>query len=199
MCKCVVCRNLSKILVFLLICVILYFSKGVISKAMELNEQVFYADIQNLQSLSEHSKVLEVEIKKTTSCKTEKPQKSETKTVKRSNSSKDEQTKKVFLYHLLCIAYICVLGITITTLLIILLKDDSGIRYEKLDELNEIKEKFFKEDFKNPVDKTEKEVKVVNSNMGTTTSKTKTKTKTTETTDNRVKLLKHYMSCVADI
>lgn len=92
--------------------------------------------------------------------------------------------KKVNLYLVFCIVYVLILAVTIATLLVLFVKDDSYIKCAKLNALREVKEMLSSKEFENSVDETEK---VVKSNV------------VTETTDNRVKLLKHYMSCVADI
>lgn len=199
-------RNFYKIAALALIAVVVLFSKGVISKATEQNEQLFYEDAKNLHSSSEYSDVHEAEVKQTSSCRTVEVQAPEPKTAKYSNSSEDDRAKKVFLYHLLCIVYICTLGVVITTLLIIILKDDNGIRYEKLDELHEIRKKFFAGEVNDSANKKETEDKFEKTtNMGkdsnintkiTETTKTNT---TTEITDQRAELLKHYMNCVVEI
>lgn len=101
--------------------------------------------------------------------------------------------KKVNLYSVFCIVYVLILAVTIATLIVLFVKDDSYIKCAKLNTLREVKEMLSNKEFKNSVDKIEKEVEFVNSNAVTKTTTTK------ETTDNRVKLLKQYMSCVADI
>lgn len=101
--------------------------------------------------------------------------------------------KKTNMYPIFCMAYFVVLAGTIAALIVLFIKDDSCFRCTKLNELRAIRGMLLDETFKGSVDKTEKEVEVVNSNTETKT------TTTTETTDNRAELFKHYMNCIADI
>ena len=90
--------------------------------------------------------------------------------------------EKTNMYPIFCMAYFVVLVGTLAALIVLFAKDDSWLKCAKLDELREIREKFFAGEVNDSANKTE----------------TKTTT-TTETTDNRAELLKHYMNCVADI
>ena len=101
--------------------------------------------------------------------------------------------EKTNMYPIFCMAYFVVLAGTLAALIVLFAKDDSWLKCAKLDELRAIRGMLLDETFKGSVDKTEKEVEVVNSNTETKT------TTTTETTDNRAELLKHYMNCIADI
>ena len=90
--------------------------------------------------------------------------------------------EKTNMYPIFCMAYFVVLAGTIAALIVLFIKDDSCFRCTKLDELREIRGKFFAGEVNDSANKTETN-----------------KTTTTEITDQRAELLKHYMNCVADI
>ena len=82
--------------------------------------------------------------------------------------------EKTNMYPIFCMTYFVVLAGTVVALIVLFAKDDSWLKCAKLDELREIREKFFAGEVNDSANKT-------------------------ETTDNRAELLKHYMNCVADI
>ena len=90
-------------------------------------------------------------------------------------------------YDLTHIFLFMIYSVTFVVFIVIFFKDDSGIRYAKLYELNSIKEKILSDDFIDSIDETEE----IDSN---TPEKS-----VTNKTSNRTALLKHYMDCVTEI
>ena len=115
--------------------------------------------------------------------------------------------KRVNWYPVFGMTYFVVLAGTVVALIVLFAKDDSWFRCAKLDELHVIREKLLEGEVNDSVDKTETEDKSAkkttnmgkDSNTNTKITETTKTNKTTEITDQRAMLLKHYMSCVADI
>ena len=115
--------------------------------------------------------------------------------------------KQVNWYPVFSMTYFVVLAGTLAALIVLFAKDDSWLKCAKLDELHEIKEKLLEGEVNDSANKTEIEDKSAqkttnmgkDSNTNTKITETTKTNKTTEITDQRAMLLKHYMSCVADI
>ena len=112
----------------------------------------------------------------------------------------EHKTEKNFVYTVLYISFFVISGFVITIIFVLILKDDTGLRYAKLDELHSIKKKLLycpnnkKSDSETNIDDNQLEF----FNMDTSTvygAKEKIITKTS----NRAALLKHYMTCVTEI
>lgn len=91
--------------------------------------------------------------------------------------------------------YFIILVLTDTALIILFIKDDTGIRYAKLNELSSIKDKI--DNFRDSHDKNNTTVEEKTENC--IQKATVTNSKTTTETSNRAALLKHYMDCLVEI
>ncbi|MBR4464751.1 MAG: hypothetical protein IKS40_09075 [Treponema sp.] len=189
-------RIFWKIVVVVFIAMSLFFAKAVLGNAFATKDQIFYESVEKAQASKDYFEVTEKEVTKTV-CRTTTVLQPETKTVKNPNSKTEQNNKRVFLYHLLCIIFIIALGVTITTLLIILMKDDTGLRYEKLDELHSIKDKLLGCDDKKYGTDTSTEIKELEKR--TLDDKSSEKTSYKSEKNNRADLLKKYMDCVVEI
>ena len=140
MCK-IVC-SCGKIVVIGVIIAILWFSSIVLKKAFDTKDFVFYQYSEASSVTPSYSSTSEGElsVQSKNSCQSATVKKPATTVVNAKIDTSSNRNGRVFLYHILCIIYICALATTITTLLVILLKDDSSIRCEKLDMLKEISE-----------------------------------------------------------
>ena len=98
-------------------------------------------------------------------------------------------SKSVLWHQVLRISCFCLLTIVIGVLCAILLKDNSGIRYEKLDMLQPLRDSLLKK-----IDTNEFSKETVETKSQTATEK-ETLTKVYSTPD----LLKHYMNCITEI
>ena len=126
-------------------------------------------------------------------------------------------TKSINLYQILCMVFIICLTVTLISLITLLIKDDSNIRYEKLDILMDAKEDLLKgldcdkkdketkevqkESDENAKKKDESDSNEKNENKPETkdNSCNKTTEKTTSEKSIKAGLVKHYMSCVSEI
>ncbi|MBR4322532.1 hypothetical protein [Treponema sp.] len=95
----------------------------------------------------------------------------------------------------LYLLYFIIFTVTDITLLVLFVKDDSGLRYAKLEELRTIRENI--DTFENSIDK--KNTIVEEKTKKCAQKTTVTTTKTTSETSNRANLLKHYMDCITEI
>lgn len=100
--------------------------------------------------------------------------------------------KQVYSYTYLTLAYFIVFIVTIIVLLVIFVKDDSCLKFAKLDELHEVKEKLIGCD----KEKTTKENEV-SGESGKNNEKPETTIITEES--NIADLIKHYMTCVTEL
>lgn len=188
-------RLLGKIIVIDVIIGVLFFSNSVLNTAFKEKELLLY-ESQSSGKCSEYvcgsigtKKAEAMQISKCCSMCAQQP---ENAPITKCHCNYTG-SKKVFLYHVLCIVFIIILGVTVTVLLMLLIKDDSGIRYEKLDELNSIKDKLLECNTEIAWGKNKDVTKTVaNEKDGSAEI-------TTKKVDNRTDLLKHYMSCVTDI
>ena len=115
------------------------------------------------------------------------------------NSAKHPITKKIYVFPLLKIAFFVALAAMEIVLLVMFVKSDSFLKFAKLDELNEVKQKLLEGKFNDSYNKmTEfydvKETKTATKENGSSPKKTLL----TETS-NQADLLKHYMTCVTEI
>ena len=187
-------RLLGKIIVIGVIIGVLFFSNSVLNTAFKEKELLLY-ESQTSGKCSEDvcgsigaKKAAAMQIPKYCSMCTQQPENVPIIKCHCNNIG----SKKVFFYHILCIVFVIVLGVTVTVLLMLLIKDDSGIRYEKLDELKKVKEKLI--DIIN-CQETILEEEIIEKNS----MPEKTKTTTRKPKSIKADLLKHYMSCVTDI
>ncbi len=191
MCK-IVC-SCGKIVVILVIIAILGFSRIVLKKAFDTKDFVFYQYSEASSVTPSYSSTSEGElsVQSKNSCQSATVKKPATTVVNAKIDTSSNRNGRVFLYHILCIIYICALATTITTLLVMLLKDDSAIRYEKLDMLKEASKTFNCQNF-NEYEET---------STSETNGETKDSKKTITTTKKSIKkdLIKHYMSCISEI
>lgn len=199
MCECTCCkwirRSFWKIAVIVLIGVILWFSNTVLSTALKATDQIFYESVNESQSAEDNSETKEEPVTKTT-YRTAEIQNSVNTTIQKPKTSEKKHISKYFLYHILCIVFIIVLGVTVTVLLLVVVKDDSGIRYEKLDALCSVEDKINKLSGSVDKKKTTIEGKTEQNCNG---SEKVTKTTTDTVTSNYAALLKHYMNCITEI
>ena len=90
-------------------------------------------------------------------------------------------------YNLPTIFFLTTSAVTLFVLIVFLVKDDSGVRYAKLDELHSIKEKLLADGFPDSFGEN-------------TETESSDRNKTTKSkTSNRTALLMHYMDCVTEI
>ena len=92
------------------------------------------------------------------------------------------------------IIYMVLLVCIIVLLCIFFVKDDSCLKFAKLDELREVKEKLLKMDVSELVDKTTEKHKATGES-----GNNNTKTEITTEESNRADLLKHYMTCITEL
>lgn len=104
-------------------------------------------------------------------------------------------TKSINLYQILCMVFIICLTVTLISLITLLIRDDSNIRYEKLDMLNEAKEDLV-EILSYKEKDTERKEK---HNENSVDKNDKASEKTTSEKSIKAGLVKHYMSCVSEI
>lgn len=189
-------RNIWKIGVFLVIAAIFCFSKRVLIDAFEVREQLFYESVLENQEAEKISVTAESATVKPP-CRTRDASRTATASIK-TPQSVNVSNKKVFLYHLLCIIYICVLGATVAVLFVIFLKDDSGIRYEKLDELCKIREIISETISEKAISK---ETFESNQEISTDNAKAEKENKNENKTYTyaQPELLKHYMNCITEV
>ena len=102
-------------------------------------------------------------------------------------------TKTYFLVP--CIAFIVVYAAAVAVLLVLFAKDDSGIKFAKLDELHEIRDKILSYDIESLFSETTDETKTVSRKETDNSTCTK---KTTKKIDQSA-LLNHYMDCLVEI
>jgi len=194
MCECLcfkwIRRSFWKIAVIVLIGGILWFSKTVLTTAFNDTNRVFYESVKE-----NYSETKEEPVAKTT-CRTTVIQKPANTKIQKPKTSEKKHFSKYFLYHILCIVFIIVLGVTVTVLLLVVLKDDSGIRYEKLDALCSVEDKI--NTFSGSADKN-KTVIEEKTEQNCNGSEKVTKTTTDTATSNYAALLKHYMNCITEI
>ncbi len=188
-------RLLGKIIVIGVIIGVLFFSNSVLNTAFKEKELLLY-ESQSSGKCSEDvcgsigaKKAEAIQIQNSCSMCAQQP---EIVPITKCHCN-NIGSKKVFFYHVLCIVFIIVLGITVMVLLAILIKDDSGIRYEKLDELNSIKDKLLECNSEIAWGKNKDVTKTV------ANEKDKSTEITTKRIYNRADLLKHYMNCITDI
>lgn len=188
-------RLLGKIIVIGVIIGVLFFSNSVLNTAFKEKELLLY-ESQSSEKPSEEvcgsissKKATNMQIPK---CCSMCAQQHEIAPITKCHCN-NIGSKKVFFYHVLCIVFIIVLGITVMVLLAILLNDDSGIRYEKLDGLNSIKDKLLEYDSKTSWGEDTNETIIIKN------KKDKSTEITTKRIYNRADLLKHYMNCITDI
>lgn len=180
-------RSLGKITVIGVIIVVLLFSKSVLNTAFNAKKQLLYES----QPSEKHLERNEAKYQEKACCLNVMRQPTDTQ-IPKCHYNNSKSSEKVFLYHVLCIVFIIVLGVTVTVLLAILIKDDSGIRYEKLDELAEIRNNLIESiSYKETV----LEEETIEKNLTSEQSKTITRNQKSIKAD----LLKHYMSCITDI
>lgn len=188
-------RFLWKLAVIVLLGLILLFSYTVLSTALKATDQIFYESVNESQSAEDNSETKEEPVAKTT-YRTTVIQNSVNTTIQKPETSEKKHISKYFLYHILCIVFIIVLGVTVTVLLLVVVKDDSGIRYEKLDALCSVEDKIIKLSDSVDKNKTAIEEKPEQNCNG---SEKVTKTTTDTATSNYATLLKHYMNCITEI
>lgn len=102
-------------------------------------------------------------------------------------------TKPYFLVP--SIAFIVVYAVAVAVLLVLFAKDDSGIKFAKLDELHEIRDKILSYDIESLFSETTDETKTVSHKETDNSTCTK---KTTKKIDQSA-LLNHYMDCLVEI
>lgn len=102
-------------------------------------------------------------------------------------------TKSYFLIP--CIAFLVVYVSVLAVLLVLFAKDDSGIKFAKLDELHEIRDKILSYDIESLYSETTDETKTVSRKETDNSTCTK---KTTKKIDQSA-LLNHYMDCLVEI
>lgn len=173
-------RSLGKIVVVVLVFFMIVYSIIVLITVFNTKEQLLYES----QSSREYSEKV---------CCSIGESQSEHEPVQKCCCN-NKGSVKIFLYHVICIVFIIVFGVTVTVLFMLLIKDDSGIRYEKLDELNSIKDKLLECNSEIAWGKNKDVTKTVANEKNECTETT-----TTKKIYNRIDLLKHYMSCVTDI
>ena len=188
-------RSFWKIAVFVLIGVILWFSNTVLSTALNATDQIFYESVYESRSAEDNSETKEEPVAKAT-CRTAEIQNSVNTTIQKPETSEKKHFSKYFLYQILCLVFIIVLGVTVTVLLLVVLKDDSVIRYEKLDALCSVEAKINELSDSADKNKTSSEEKTEQNCNG---SEKVTKTTTDTATSNYAALLKHYMNCITEI
>lgn len=188
-------RFLWKLAVIVLLGLILLFSYTVLSTALKATDQIFYESVNESQSAEDNSETKEEPVAKTT-YRTTVIQNSVNTTIQKPETSEKKHISKYFLYHILCIVFIIVLGVTVTVLLLVVVKDDSGIRYEKLDALCSVEDKIIKLSDSVDKNKTAIEEKTEQNCNG---AEKVTKTTTDTATSNYAALLKHYMNCITEI
>lgn len=182
-------RFLGKITIILVVIGMLWFSRGVLSTALNNSNQMFYEVVPDSQLSDEHS---EERNREKNVCSTIVIQKPVIKILLKNYYSTNSNSKKIFLYHILCMVFIIVLGITLAVLLVMLLKDDSCVRFEKLDELARIRE--------NLIEGISYKEVLLEENTMENSSKSKTSKKNIKSSKSiKAELVKHYMSCIADI
>ena len=119
-------------------------------------------------------------------------------TIQHSLQHETKTTKIRFSPQSFYLVYIIILVLTDTALIILFIKDDSGLRYAKLDELHSIKDKI--DCFENSHDKNNTSVEEKQNLLCNSAACQPVTTKTIRTeTSNRTALLKHYMSCIAEV
>ena len=102
-------------------------------------------------------------------------------------------TKPYFLVP--SIAFIVFYAAAVVVLLVLFAKDDSGIKFAKLDELHEIRDKILSYDIESLFSETTDETKTVSHKETDNSTCTK---KTTKKIDQSA-LLNHYMDCLVEI
>ncbi|MBQ6057033.1 MAG: hypothetical protein IJJ70_08165 [Treponema sp.] len=188
-------RFFGRVAVIVLILVVLMSSKTVLTTALNDFNRVFYESVNESQSTEDNSETKEETVAKAT-CRTTVIQNSVNTTIQKPETSEKKHISKYFLYHILCIVFIIVLGVTVTVLLLVVVKDDSGIRYEKLDALCSVEDKINKLSGSVDKKKTSIEEKTEQNCNG---SEKLTNTTTDTATSNYAALLKHYMNCITEI
>lgn len=102
-------------------------------------------------------------------------------------------TKPYFLVP--SIAFIVVYAVAVAVFLVLFAKNDSGIKFAKLDELHEIRDKILSYDIESLFSETTDETKTVSRKETDNSTCTK---KTTKKIDQSA-LLNHYMDCLVEI
>ena len=138
-------RNIYKIAVLVIIGCILFFSKSVLSNALDFKEQSFYEATEAEQAECNASADEQSEPEKAVVCKSEDVINPVSKSSENNHSFSNEKHARVFLYHIVVCVYICAVSLIGIVLCAILIKDNSNLRYEKLDKLLKLYEEISKE------------------------------------------------------
>lgn len=184
-------RNGNKMLAFIIITCILIFSRTVIKDGFYTSQQLV-SDNQNQSPVDiQDSSVqtsLNIEVSANEAMKN---------VVEVTNDFHPVGSKNqyVIMYHVLLVAYLCVLAVTLIVLFIIVFKDDNGIRYEKLDELKSVKHKLIK-NFDSRVCNTDTIITGANSLCS---NNKRSETNIINSRNVKEELIKHYMTCITEL
>ena len=184
-------RNYIKLIAFIIITCILIFSRTVIKDGFYKSQQLVSAN-QNQSSVDIQDSSAQTSFKMKVSSNEEMKNVIEVTNDFHPVGSKNQY---VIMYHVLLVAYLCVLAVTLIVLFIIVFKDDNGIRYEKLDELKSVKHKLIK-NFDSRVCNTDTIKTESNSFCCNNQS---SETNITNTKNGKEELIKHYMTCITEL
>lgn len=184
-------RNGNKMLAFIIIICILIFS-GIVIKDGFCKSQQLVSDNQNQSPVDVQDSSAQTSFKMEVSSNEEMKNVVEVTNAFHPVGSKNQY---VIMYHVLLVAYLCVLAVTLIVLFIIVFKDDNGIRYEKLNELKSVKHNLIK-NFDSRVCNTDTIKTESNSFCCNNQS---LETNITNTRNVKADLLKHYMTCITEL
>lgn len=184
-------RNCIKLIAFVIIICILIFS-GIVIKDGFYKSQQLVSDNQNQSPVDVQDSSAQ------TSFKIEVSSNEAMKNVVEFTNDfhpVGSKNQYVIMYHVLLVAYLCVLAVTLIVLFIIVFKDDNGIRYEKLNELKSVKHNLIK-NFDSRVCNTDTIKTESNSFCCNNQS---LETNITNTRNVKEELIKHYMTCITEL
>ena len=184
-------RNYIKLIAFIIIACILIFSRTVIKDGFCKSQQLV-SDNQNQSPVDIQDSSAQTSFKMEVSSNEEMKNVIEVTNDFHPVGSKNQY---VIMYHVLLVAYLCVLAVTLIVLFIIVFKDDNGIRYEKLDELKSVKHNLIK-NFDDRVCNTDTIITGTNSLCSNNKS---SETNITNTRNVKEELIKHYMTCITEL
>ena len=112
------------------------------------------------------------------------------------NETAARHNKGFSFYQFITIVYFCILVATIIVLFIIFITDDTCLRFSKLDEMHDVKQKLLLGKFKESVDETTEYYDLQNQMVKNSRSKIQ---KRELKKHNDSELLKHYMTCITEL
>lgn len=184
-------RNYIKLIAFIIITCILIFSRTVIKDGFYKSQQLV-SDNQNQSPVDIQDSSAQTSFKMEVSSNEEMKNVVEITNDFHPVGSKNQY---VIMYHVLLVAYLCVLAVALIVLFIIVFKDDNGIRYEKLDELKSVKHKLIKK-FDSRVCNTDT---IKNESNSFCCNNQSSETNITNTRNVKADLIKHYMTCITEL